>query len=344
MRKRKILLAALAVSVLLWIPGFESLAVTGTVNGDNVYVRSDASTSAGVVGYADKDYTFEVGEAKQDSDGMTWYQITLADGTTGYIRSDFVDITADDTTTESTESTDAGDALIDKYIGTTEDATTETTEEYDPIDESSGYTVEQQADGSYALKNLTTGESVTIGDLQEWKDQLTANNEQISSAEGRSRGWAILLAVVLAVAAFLDYVLYEALKKVTGFRISVWMRRFIRALQYAKQESDRQREASLRAYEDEDVEPERRRTTGQRKRKKKSSGISISLPFGNTGKKRRRTSAGSRGRNAARTRQNPDSTRRRTNPAPDQSQEHSDTKPLPNLHHTGSGSGNQSGS
>ena len=34
--------------------GHTAYAITGIVNSDSVYVRSDASTSAGVVGYASK--------------------------------------------------------------------------------------------------------------------------------------------------------------------------------------------------------------------------------------------------------------------------------------------------
>ncbi len=207
--------------------GHTAYAITGIVNSDSVYVRSDASTSAGVVGYASKDYSFEVGNVEQDSDGMTWYQITLPDGATGYIRADFVNITTDDLNREiaAAETSEAAE--------TTESAAEAATEsEPDgtggrPAD---GYTIEKQSDGTWALVSADTGEKIEIGDLQEMKDQLAENNAAIENAASRGRNWSILLAIVIAAVLFLDTILYKALHKVTGFTLSVYLRRIQRAI------------------------------------------------------------------------------------------------------------------
>ncbi len=78
------LFAALLVWQLTALPGLA--ASTGTVTASDVNIRQDASTSASIVGTATLGETYAVGESKQDSDGKTWYQITLTDGQTGYIR------------------------------------------------------------------------------------------------------------------------------------------------------------------------------------------------------------------------------------------------------------------
>ena len=220
-------LSGVLLLLMLLGAGHTAYAITGIVNSDSVYVRSDASTSAGVVGYASKDYSFEVGNVEQDSDGMTWYQITLPDGATGYIRADFVNITTDDLNREiaAAETSEAAE--------TTESAAEAATEsEPDgtggrPAD---GYTIEKQSDGTWALVSADTGEKIEIGDLQEMKDQLAENNAAIENAASRGRNWSILLAIVIAAVLFLDTILYKALHKVTGFTLSVYLRRIQRAI------------------------------------------------------------------------------------------------------------------
>ena len=61
----------------------------GRVNSDSVNVRSAASASASVVGTVSQDASVTVNGY---ADG--WYSVTCTYGTTGYIRSDFVDLTA----------------------------------------------------------------------------------------------------------------------------------------------------------------------------------------------------------------------------------------------------------
>lgn len=226
-RNRKIALAGLLLCGMLLAGGHTAYAITGIVNSDAVYVRSEPSTSAGVVGYASKDYRFTVGEAKQDADGMTWYQITLEDGTEGYIRSDFVNVTTDDVGSEiaAVETSNAASS--------TESAAQEETPsapESTDAAAASGYTIEKQSDGTWALVSADTGEKIAIGDLQEMKDQLAKNNAEIESAASRGRTWAILLAVVIAAVLFLDTILYRALHRVTGFTLSVYLRRIQRSI------------------------------------------------------------------------------------------------------------------
>lgn len=254
----KIGLAGAALCLMLLANGTTAYAVTGIVNSDAVYVRSAPSTSAGVVGYASKDYHFEVGNAEQDDEGMTWYQITLEDGSIGYIRSDFVDITTDDLNSEIAaveESTAAADTE------SAEAAATESAPDGTDGRPADGYTIEQQSDGTWALVSADTGEKIPIGDLQEMKDQLADNEAQIQSAASHGRNWAILIACVIGAVAVLDTLLYKALHKVTGFTLSVELNRLRRRfLRYQKKRAGIAMENQLDLMEQAGRTPDERPT------------------------------------------------------------------------------------
>ncbi len=80
----------------------------GCVNGDGVNVRASANPDAEAVATVNKDTAVTV-----DGFADGWYAVTCQYGTTGYIRSDFVDLTSDDDTSAS------GAADIAKqYLGT----------------------------------------------------------------------------------------------------------------------------------------------------------------------------------------------------------------------------------
>lgn len=112
MRRSRIrtIAAAAALSVVIGLAApITGLAATGTVTATNVNVRSDATTQSSVVGSATSGETLQVGESKQDSTGATWYQVTLANGNHGYIRSDFITVTEDapaETTEQPAETTE----------------------------------------------------------------------------------------------------------------------------------------------------------------------------------------------------------------------------------------------
>ena len=83
----------------------------GRVNGDGVNVRSGASTEAEVLASVN---TGTIVTVNGLVDG--WYDVTCQYGTKGYIRSDFLDLTKDDTS-----STASGSAIVNtanQYLGT----------------------------------------------------------------------------------------------------------------------------------------------------------------------------------------------------------------------------------
>jgi len=82
----------------------------GTVNTDGVNVRADASADSSTVGSIDSGASVTV---TGFSDG--WYSVTCQYGTAGYIRSDFLNLTA------SPSSSDLGSTLVStakQYLGT----------------------------------------------------------------------------------------------------------------------------------------------------------------------------------------------------------------------------------
>jgi hypothetical protein len=70
-----------------------SLAVGGsaTVNQDGVNLRADATTSADVATVLAQGQAVSIAGGPIDADGFTWWQVTLEDGTQGWIAGDFLD-------------------------------------------------------------------------------------------------------------------------------------------------------------------------------------------------------------------------------------------------------------
>ncbi len=83
----------------------------GSVNADGVNVRSDASTESSVLATVNKGAIVSVSEFV---DG--WYRVTCQYGTEGFIRSDFLDLTASATPTSSSSSQIV--SLAKQYLGT----------------------------------------------------------------------------------------------------------------------------------------------------------------------------------------------------------------------------------
>ena len=101
---------ASAIAVLLIcifiLPITAKADTPGTVNDNNVNIRSDAdatSTSVGKVNSGDK---VTIIEEKTNSSNVLWYKITTATGTTGYIRADFITKSTTDNTNTTTTTTD----------------------------------------------------------------------------------------------------------------------------------------------------------------------------------------------------------------------------------------------
>ena len=82
--------AIVAVSSLV-MPIEASAARTVT---DNVMIRNDASTEAGIIGSLNEGDEVQILDVLQSADGYAWYYIQLDNGATGYVRSDLIE--ADD--------------------------------------------------------------------------------------------------------------------------------------------------------------------------------------------------------------------------------------------------------
>ena len=82
--------AIVAVSSLA-MPISASAARTVT---DDVMIRNDASTDAGIIGSLNEGDEVEILDVMQSGDGYAWYYIQLENGATGYVRSDLIE--ADD--------------------------------------------------------------------------------------------------------------------------------------------------------------------------------------------------------------------------------------------------------
>ena len=81
----------------------------GSVNGDGVNVRSSASTDGSVRATVDKGTIVTVNGFENG-----WYDVTCEYGTEGYIRSDFLDLTANDSSSSSSDIV----AAAKQYLGT----------------------------------------------------------------------------------------------------------------------------------------------------------------------------------------------------------------------------------
>ena len=75
----------------------------GTVNVNDAKVRADASTDAATLTKVNSGTEVTVTEEKSDSSGNVWYHVTLSDGTSGYIRSDLMTVTASEPAADTSE-------------------------------------------------------------------------------------------------------------------------------------------------------------------------------------------------------------------------------------------------
>lgn len=179
------LLISLITALLTALPCFA--ASTGTVTATDVNIRQDASTSAGIVGTATQGETYPVGESKQDADGKTWYQITLTDGQTGYIREDFLTVEED----------------------TAEAASTADTAEESPY----SITKETGQDGNpvYYFVDSSNGLRLSLDEIAQMTNEVTALQAQLPTAGNSSRIAVIVLILLLILAGVFDVSLYTRL-------------------------------------------------------------------------------------------------------------------------------------
>lgn len=110
--RRRLLVGAFSLVLALgifgigfWMTGISGYAAAqATVTAPNgAKIRQDASTSSTMVGGAEKGKVLNVLSEVQGSDGYTWYQVQVNDTTTGYIRSDLVEVIGEVAPTEGGE-------------------------------------------------------------------------------------------------------------------------------------------------------------------------------------------------------------------------------------------------
>ena len=135
----------------------------GRVNGDGVNVRSGASTEAEVLASVN---TGTIVTVNGLVDG--WYDVTCQYGTKGYIRSDFLDLTKD-----ATSSTASGSGIVDtamKHLGTRSSSGGASPSGFD----CSGFTMYVYSQHGYSLPHSATSQwqsglgsrVYSIGELQ----------------------------------------------------------------------------------------------------------------------------------------------------------------------------------
>lgn len=93
---------ALVAAIGIFALGFGAVSMTSYAAAQakvkaptGAKIRQDADTASTMVGGAEKDKVLTVLGQKQGADGYVWYQVQVNDTTTGYIRSDLVDVTGE---------------------------------------------------------------------------------------------------------------------------------------------------------------------------------------------------------------------------------------------------------
>jgi uncharacterized protein YgiM (DUF1202 family) len=157
---RGALLAAMTVVFLMVSIGVSTIvshAQEGTVTGQSVNVRSEASSSSDILASVVKGDKIDIIGSVTGADGYTWYQIYIDASKKGYVRSDFVSTSgsvsalpnnSETTTTETSTST--GDTV-----------TTEGVNAVNPVSAtvSGGQSVRVRADASTSSSIVTTVEN-----------------------------------------------------------------------------------------------------------------------------------------------------------------------------------------
>ena len=164
----KVLAAALGAAVI--VGGFNAASIAGLAASatvlDTCNVRSEASATSSAVTQASKDSTVEVGDPVTNDAGETWYPVTLSDGTTGYIKSNLLNIEETASTTTDTTTT------------TTDTTTTDTT-----ADTTGDTSADTSADGTDASESADTAASADVPTAQGegYAQAMTPTNATVSS-------------------------------------------------------------------------------------------------------------------------------------------------------------------
>lgn len=130
---------------------------SATITEDSVNVRQGAGTSFDSVGKAKKGETVTITGEAQDGDGKTWYQVTLGNGKTGYVRSDLLTV-GEAVAADDGEGSEGGEAAE----GEEEDAEaaegSEESSESEDGSQSQDGVASEAGDGTYSLVYSTDDE------------------------------------------------------------------------------------------------------------------------------------------------------------------------------------------
>jgi len=163
----------------------DSFTAAGVVNSDGVNIRSSASTDSSSVETVDQDTVVSV-------TGLVngWYKVTCQYGTKGYIRSDFVDLTTDAVSDDSSKGTQIV-STAKKYLGTRYVYGGSSPRGFD----CSGFTMYVYKQYGYSLPHTATGQwqssvgskvysssSLQTGDLIFFCDPSRSNGKTCSHA------------------------------------------------------------------------------------------------------------------------------------------------------------------
>lgn len=215
--------SAMAVALTFAAPAaaFTSLAATGTITGSSINVRGEASTTGSIVGTLNTGDTVTVGESTTDDAGATWYQVTLSNGTTGYVRGDYITVSDDGSDASGTTDGSAGDSASDGSGDASSDASSDSqtdsseaasTETSDPAvsdataaaeQDTGGYSIVLAPDGdsgekTYYLYDNNNSVRMKISDIQKLPDEVTAAQQEAQNVRTRYRIYLIVLAAACA--------------------------------------------------------------------------------------------------------------------------------------------------
>ncbi|MCR5810996.1 MAG: SH3 domain-containing protein [Lachnospiraceae bacterium] len=266
--------AIVAVSSLV-MPIEASAARTVT---DNVMIRNDATTEAGIIGSLNEGDEVQILDVLQSADGYAWYYIQLDNGATGYVRSDLIE--ADDSELaafrdkeqEVTEDTAEEEPAEEENAGTEEAAPEENepaetesapaqeapaaasagTEGYDATkDPNANYRAgyEQEADGTvtWYVYNDDNGSKVRISDLQ-------AQESAAETGKGGPGIWRTLAIVFGILAAALAAFVLFLLKSIRDGRSKTTRGRALEAAAAARDDEDEEEEEEFFFEDDEPAE------------------------------------------------------------------------------------------
>ncbi len=105
----------------------------GKITATSAKIRKEPSTSSETVGSAEKDATVSVKGQTTGGDGYTWYQVSVDANTTGYIRSDLMEITDGSTPATIVPSTTGQSSTASTPTTSTPDEALVDVEEVEPV-------------------------------------------------------------------------------------------------------------------------------------------------------------------------------------------------------------------